>query len=120
MLNLPIYLLGSCYYLHTRIGGKQIKRSLGTSYKRVATLPKVCRPRSNLAPEVTAATKHLQSYRTLSQDAAGHFVNGVPVSDSTGCAIPSGAKTLNGSKRAFGCDAFAADIFAYEVHHRSK
>ena len=38
MLNLPIYLLGSIYYLHTRIGGKQVKRSLGTSYKREAII----------------------------------------------------------------------------------
>ena len=38
MLNLPIYLLGSSYYLHTRIAGRQIKRSLGTSYKRVAIM----------------------------------------------------------------------------------
>ena len=38
MLNLPIYLLGSSYYLHTRIGGRQVKRSLRTSYKRVAII----------------------------------------------------------------------------------
>lgn len=38
MLGLPIYRLGSSYYLHTRIGGKQIKRSLGTGYKRVAII----------------------------------------------------------------------------------
>ena len=37
-LSLPIYLLGSSYYLHTRIGGKQVKRSLRTSYKRVAII----------------------------------------------------------------------------------
>ena len=37
-LPLPIYLLGSGYYLHTRIGGKQIKRSLRTSYRRVAII----------------------------------------------------------------------------------
>lgn len=37
-LPLPIYLLGSSYYLHTRIGGKQIKRSLRTSYRRVAII----------------------------------------------------------------------------------
>ena len=37
-LPLPIYLLGSSYYLHTRIGGKQVKRSLRTSYKRVAII----------------------------------------------------------------------------------
>ena len=36
MLNLPIYLLGSSYYLHTRIAGKQFNRSLRTSYKREA------------------------------------------------------------------------------------
>ena len=36
MLNLPVYFLGSSYYLHTRIGGKQVKRSLRTSYKREA------------------------------------------------------------------------------------
>lgn len=38
MLGLPIYLLGSTYYLHTRIGGKQVKKSLRTSYQRVAIL----------------------------------------------------------------------------------
>ena len=38
MLNLPIYLLGSSYYLHTRINGQQVKRSLRTSYKRVAII----------------------------------------------------------------------------------
>ncbi|KJA09480.1 hypothetical protein RP29_16050 [Acidovorax temperans] len=38
MLGLPIYLLGSSYYLHTRIGGKQVKRSLRTSYQRVAII----------------------------------------------------------------------------------
>ena len=38
MLNLPIYFLGSSYYLHTRIGGKQVKRSLRTSYQRVAII----------------------------------------------------------------------------------
>ena len=37
-LPLPIYLLGSSYYLHTRVGGKQVKRSLRTSYKRVAII----------------------------------------------------------------------------------
>lgn len=37
-LPLPIYLLGSSYYLHTRINGKQVKRSLRTSYKRVAII----------------------------------------------------------------------------------
>ena len=38
MLTLPIYFLGSSYYLHTRIGGKQVKRSLRTSYQRVAII----------------------------------------------------------------------------------
>lgn len=38
MLNLPIYLLGSSYYLHTRIAGRQVKKSLGTAYKRVAII----------------------------------------------------------------------------------
>ena len=38
MLNLPIYFIGSSYYLHTRIGGKQVKRSLRTSYQRVAII----------------------------------------------------------------------------------
>ena len=37
-LSLPIYLLGSSYYLHTRIAGKQVKRSLRTSYKRLAII----------------------------------------------------------------------------------
>ena len=38
MLGLPIYLLGSSYYLHTRVNGRQIKRSLQTSYKRLAII----------------------------------------------------------------------------------
>lgn len=38
MLSLPIYLLGSSYYLPTRIKGKQVKRSLRTSYRRVAII----------------------------------------------------------------------------------
>ena len=38
MLALPIYLLGSNYYLHTRINGKQVKKSLRTGYKRLAIL----------------------------------------------------------------------------------
>ena len=38
MLNLPIYLLGSSYYLHTRIAGKQFKKSLRTAYKREAII----------------------------------------------------------------------------------
>ena len=38
MLNLPIYHLGASYYLHTRINGKQVKKSLRTSYKRVAII----------------------------------------------------------------------------------
>ena len=38
MLNLPIYFFGASYYLHTRINGKQVKKSLRTSYKRVAII----------------------------------------------------------------------------------
>lgn len=38
MLGLPVYFLGSSYYLHTRINGKQVKRSLRTSYQRVAII----------------------------------------------------------------------------------
>lgn len=38
MLNLPIYLLGSSYYLHTRINGQQVKKSLRTGYKREAII----------------------------------------------------------------------------------
>lgn len=38
MLNLPIYLLGSSCYLHTRINGQQVKRSLRTGYKRAAII----------------------------------------------------------------------------------
>jgi integrase len=37
-LSLPIYLIGSSYYIHTRIGGKQLKRSLRTAYKREAII----------------------------------------------------------------------------------
>ncbi|MES2415746.1 MAG: tyrosine-type recombinase/integrase [Pseudomonadota bacterium] len=38
MLGLPIYLLGSTYYLHTRIEGRQVKRSLRTGYEREAII----------------------------------------------------------------------------------
>ena len=38
MLSLPIYLRGSTYYLHTRIAGKQFKRSLDTNNKNVAII----------------------------------------------------------------------------------
>ena len=38
MLNLPVYLRGNTYYLHTRIQGVQLKRSLRTSNKKIATL----------------------------------------------------------------------------------
>ena len=38
MLALPIYKLGNVYYLHTRIAGQQVKRSLRTGYKREALL----------------------------------------------------------------------------------
>lgn len=38
MLGLPIYLIGSTYYLHTRIEGRQVRRSLRTSYQRVAII----------------------------------------------------------------------------------
>lgn len=38
MLNLPVYLRGQTYYLHTRILGKQVKRSLNTSDKLEAML----------------------------------------------------------------------------------
>lgn len=38
MLKLPIYLRGSSYYLHTRINGKQVKRSLGTSDRLTAMI----------------------------------------------------------------------------------
>jgi integrase len=38
MLKLPIYLRGSSYYLHTRVNGKQVKRSLGTSDQLTAMI----------------------------------------------------------------------------------
>jgi integrase len=38
MLSLPIYLRGNTYYLHTRIAGKQFKRSLDTNNKNVAII----------------------------------------------------------------------------------
>ena len=37
-LALPIYKLGSSYYLHTRVDGQQVKKSLRTSYKREAII----------------------------------------------------------------------------------
>ncbi|MBC3864337.1 phage integrase SAM-like domain-containing protein [Undibacterium jejuense] len=38
MLNLPVYLRNSSYYFHTRIHGKQIKRSLHTADRQVAII----------------------------------------------------------------------------------
>lgn len=38
MLNLPIYLRNNSYYFHTRIAGKQFKRSLNTSNKTLAII----------------------------------------------------------------------------------
>ena len=38
MLNLPVYLRGSTYYLHTRVLGRQVKKSLGTSDKKTAMI----------------------------------------------------------------------------------
>ena len=38
MLNLPVYLWGSTYYLHTRVMGHQVKKSLGTSDKKTAMI----------------------------------------------------------------------------------
>ena len=38
MLNLPVYRRGSVFYLHTRVEGKQFKRSLGTADKATAII----------------------------------------------------------------------------------
>ena len=38
MLNLPVYARAGIYYFHTRVGGKQIKRSLGTRNKVIAII----------------------------------------------------------------------------------
>ena len=38
MLNLPVYARSGIYYFHTRVGGKQIKRSLATSNKTLAII----------------------------------------------------------------------------------
>lgn len=38
MLNLPIYRRNGIYYLHTRINGQQVKRSLRTPYKSQAII----------------------------------------------------------------------------------
>lgn len=38
MLKLPVYLRGSTYYLHTRVLGRQVKKSLGTSDKKTAMI----------------------------------------------------------------------------------
>ena len=38
MLSLPIYLRGSSFYLHTRIGTKQFKRSLCTNDEKLAII----------------------------------------------------------------------------------
>ena len=38
MLRLPVYLRGNTYYLHTRIGGRQVKKSLRTSDRKTAII----------------------------------------------------------------------------------
>jgi site-specific recombinase XerD len=38
MLNLPVYAREGIYYFHTRVGGKQIKRSLATTNKTIAII----------------------------------------------------------------------------------
>lgn len=38
MLNLPVYAREGIYYFHTRVGGKQIKRSLATRNKVIAII----------------------------------------------------------------------------------
>ncbi len=38
MLGLPIYLRGTTYYLHTRIAGKQFKRSQSTNDRKIAII----------------------------------------------------------------------------------
>ena len=38
MLNLPVYLRGNTYYLHTRVYGRQVKKSLGTSDRKAAMI----------------------------------------------------------------------------------
>ena len=38
MLNLPVYASEGIYYFHTRVGGKQIKRSLGTRNTVIAII----------------------------------------------------------------------------------
>ncbi|WVN42567.1 tyrosine-type recombinase/integrase [beta proteobacterium MWH-UniP1] len=38
MLNIPVYLRGSTYYLHIRIGNKQFKKSLDTGKKKIAKI----------------------------------------------------------------------------------
>ncbi len=58
MLALPIYLLGSTYYLHTRIGGKQVKKSLGTPYKRVAIIRAVALLNSFAMPNKDLLAKY--------------------------------------------------------------
>ena len=58
MLALPIYLLGSTYYLHTRIGGKQVKKSLGTPYKRVAIIRAVALLNSFAMPHKDLPAKY--------------------------------------------------------------
>lgn len=58
MLSLPIYLLGSSYYLHTRINGKQVKKSLGTGYKRLAILRAVALLNSLRMPNKDLPTKY--------------------------------------------------------------
>ena len=38
MLRLPVYLRGSTYYLHLRVHGKQVKKSLKTGDRKTAML----------------------------------------------------------------------------------
>lgn len=42
MLTLPVYLRGNIYYFHTRINGKQVKRSLNTS-DRFTAMMRACK-----------------------------------------------------------------------------
>lgn len=70
MLNLPIYKLGSSFYLHTRIDGKQVKRSLRTSYQRVAIIRAITLLDSLMRkdlPQSTNSTSHAVFPKRMAQ-----------------------------------------------------
>ena len=70
MLNLPVYFLGSSYYLHMRINGKQVKRSLRTGYQRVTIIRAITLMDSLMRkdlPRSTSWTPHAAYSRAMAR-----------------------------------------------------